>query len=97
MRNPTYYRLFKKKRCEQCKAKPPDVVLHVHHRNHKHWDDRPENLETLCEPCHVEHHRKPKRKQKSFDFSWMLDHYSVPGGKIIEQSKPKGILDHFMS
>jgi 5-methylcytosine-specific restriction endonuclease McrA len=98
MRNPAYYRLFRKRKCERCGYKVGGVfALHVHHRNHKHWDDRKENLETLCEPCHVEHHRKKQKKLKKLpSIDWMTDYYSVSGGKQVSLEPKKGILDYFM-
>lgn len=95
MRNRIYYRQFVKKKCERCGFKSDSLSeLHVHHKNHKHWDDRRENLETLCESCHVAHHKQKKRKK--IPLSWLADFYSIPGGKQGEVASKKGILDHFM-
>jgi len=30
----------------------------VHHRNGRHWDNRLQNLELLCNTCHAKHHTK---------------------------------------
>ncbi len=45
--------------CQACKGKSKDAVLNVHHiRARKdRGSDRPENLITLCETCHYNHHQ----------------------------------------
>jgi 5-methylcytosine-specific restriction endonuclease McrA len=42
--------------CERCGA--GDQTLNVHHRTYERVGGRelPEDLEVLCEPCHVRHH-----------------------------------------
>jgi hypothetical protein len=38
-------------RCERCECRPE--VLEVHHRHYGSlWNERPEDLEALCPPCH---------------------------------------------
>lgn len=99
------YRHYKKQYCEICRMEPPPDKLHVHHLNENPADNRPDNLITLCQSCHTKIHqatkkqstknrKKKKRNRLSGVLTWMLGHYSVPGGK--ELPKPKGILDHFM-
>lgn len=46
-------------RCNRCPYEKDERVLQVHHRNHDHSDDRPENLEILCANCHLEEHLPP--------------------------------------
>lgn len=49
--------LFKKCMCN----KPGHICegeLQVHHRNHLIWDNRPQNLQWLCEKAHHEIHRQ---------------------------------------
>lgn len=49
--------LFKK-----CMCNKPDHIcegeLQVHHKNHLIWDNRPQNLQWLCEKAHHEIHRQ---------------------------------------
>src|ERR1044072_1473371 len=93
------YRKHRKSYFERCRESPSG--LHVHHLNGNPADNRPDNLITLCAHCHMLIHKherqgkKRKKKTKKSSLGWMLDHYRVPGGKPL--SKPKGILDHFMS
>ena len=37
----------------------------VHHINEKRWENQPENLIALCQPCHMKHH-----KSKTTPFPW---------------------------
>src|SRR5689334_2122982 len=43
------YRRFRKDACERCGAKSK---LIVHHKNEDRYDNRLDNLETLCRRCH---------------------------------------------
>ena len=43
------------KRCERC-AYDKHEILHVHHKNRNHGDNRIENLELICPNCHYEEH-----------------------------------------
>lgn len=47
------YRRFRKSACERCGTK---TKLLVHHKNENRYDNRLENLETLCRRCHQVHH-----------------------------------------
>ena len=44
------------KRCETCGYDKLLAVLQVHHRDHNHHNNAPENLAVLCPTCHAEHH-----------------------------------------
>jgi len=45
-------------KCQNCKGKSKDNVLHVHHiESRKTGGDRPDNLITLCETCHQKFHK----------------------------------------
>lgn len=56
-------------RCVVCKQVPPPhrytrlgkpaerSRLVIHHINEQPWDNRPENLITLCDTCHITHHK----------------------------------------
>ena len=44
------YQRHRKDSCEQCGV---TETLCVHHINDDHYDNRPENLETLCNSCHM--------------------------------------------
>lgn len=47
------HKQFKKTRCERCGFLPEHVSqLDVDHKNGNHFDDSPENLQTLCANCH---------------------------------------------
>lgn len=48
-----YYQQFRGSCCERCGS---TEFLVVHHRDHNHYNNSLENLETLCKSCHqVEH------------------------------------------
>ena len=47
------YRVHRKEACERCSS---TQHLLVHHRNEDRYDNRIENLETLCKRCHQFHH-----------------------------------------
>ena len=45
-------------KCRHCKGKSKDAILNVHHiESRKTGGDSPGNLVTLCETCHVKHHK----------------------------------------
>ena len=44
------YRKLRKSQCQRCEG---IRQLGVHHKNNDHYDNRPENLETLCNSCHM--------------------------------------------
>lgn len=45
--------------CQCCKGKSKDKILIVHHKvSRKTGGERPENLITLCETCHLKYHNK---------------------------------------
>lgn len=49
-------------KCQEC-GKDCSVErkwLHTHHRDHNKWNNSPENLEVLCENCHIKHHNHMK-------------------------------------
>lgn len=46
------------KTCEWCNRELDDEFVEVHHRNHIHEDDRPENRVEICIKCHQRHHRE---------------------------------------
>jgi len=58
--NSKAYRKFKKKSCERCGFMPIDdpSLLSVHHKDHNRTNNDPANLETLCIPCHQDHHSR---------------------------------------
>jgi predicted transcriptional regulator len=45
---------IEKDECKRCGAKKN---LCVHHKNDDHYDNRIENLEVLCNSCHLSHHK----------------------------------------
>lgn len=47
------YRKFKKIMCERCSSKK---YLIVHHKDENRYNNKIENLETLCRKCHHSHH-----------------------------------------
>ena len=49
-----YRVLVEKDECKQCGAK---TSLCIHHKNDDHYDNRIENLEVLCNSCHLSHHK----------------------------------------
>lgn len=44
---------YRKQRQPSCQHCGTTQHLGVHHKNHDHYDNRPENLETLCNSCHM--------------------------------------------
>ena len=46
----TAYQKMRQRRCNRCRG---TTCLGVHHKNDDHYDNRPENLETLCNSCHM--------------------------------------------
>lgn len=55
-------------RCSECGYLPDDEERrnHVHHINRNHFDNRRENLQTLCTTCHGKTRRGVKRKDENF-------------------------------
>ena len=52
----TLYRtVIAKTQCSQCGA---TEKLGIHHKNDDHYDNRIENLEVLCNPCHMSETKK---------------------------------------
>jgi len=49
-----YRVLIEKDQCKRCEAKNN---LCIHHKNDDHYDNRIENLEVLCNSCHLSHHK----------------------------------------
>ena len=73
-------------------AKENDVkisksVLSVSHRNHFTFDNRLENLQTLCGACHLKHDRKHKATVAKFGEIWnpieMLKALKQKGGETL--------------
>jgi len=56
------YRRLKKSNCERCGSVKK---LQVHHKNEDRYDNRLENLETLCCRCHRQHHNANRRDPKT--------------------------------
>ena len=72
------YVLFRDKHiCQHCKGKSKDKILNVHHiESRKTGGDAPNNLITLCETCHIKHHKgeiklKAKRGASFKDAAFM--------------------------
>ncbi len=57
------HRAAKKNKCERCGFEPVhQCQLDVHHRDHDHSNNAPQNLETLCANCHrLEHAYGPSQ------------------------------------
>lgn len=52
-------------KCEECQA--GDVLLHVHHLTYAHLgSEEMDELQVLCEPCHLKKHPKKKAVKKTF-------------------------------
>jgi hypothetical protein len=49
-----YRQLIDKVKCSTC---PSTTGLVIHHKNGDHFDNRLENLQVLCSPCHTSHHK----------------------------------------
>ena len=57
------YIRFRKETCERCSFIPERLLqLHVHHLDHDHTNNDPENLQTLCANCHALIHRLHKER-----------------------------------
>jgi hypothetical protein len=52
--NRAYRKAISKKVCDHCGATED---LGIHHRNDDHYDNRPENLQVLCNSCHISLHK----------------------------------------
>ena|SRR3990167_1148987 len=52
-------KLLRKLNCEICNT---TKNLHTHHKNENWWDNRSENLQTLCGSCHLKYHWKNGKK-----------------------------------
>jgi len=50
-----YRRMVEKRECNRCGS---TEQLVVHHRDGVHTNNRPDNLEVLCSPCHTSHHKQ---------------------------------------
>lgn len=50
LHNRDYRKLIVKDQCSRCGA---TTNLCIHHKNNDHFDNRLENLEILCSPCHL--------------------------------------------
>lgn len=50
-----YRALIKKSACAECGTQSQLVI---HHKDHNHMNNAPENLEVLCSPCHTRHHKR---------------------------------------
>jgi transposase len=50
-----YRKLIVKDQCSKCGT---TAKLCIHHKNDDHYDNRLENLEILCHPCHMSHTKK---------------------------------------
>jgi hypothetical protein len=44
--------------CPWCDGDYPVEFFGIHHRNHIHNDDRPENQILICAKCHQRHHKE---------------------------------------
>lgn len=57
--------------CKSCKKKTKDEALHVHHIQFKSngGTDAPDNLVTLCKPCHNALHLRPDAQEFSLKFA----------------------------
>lgn len=51
------------KSCERCGYGKYEI-LHMHHKNRNHDDNRMENLELICPNCHYEEHFLEKSRLK---------------------------------
>lgn len=49
-----YRDLIEKESCESCGT---TECLGIHHKNEDHYDNRPENLQVLCNSCHMSLHK----------------------------------------
>lgn len=49
-----YRKMITKDKCNRCEATDQLVI---HHKDHNHTNNVPENLEVLCSPCHTSHHK----------------------------------------
>lgn len=50
-----YRQMVEKRECNRCGS---TEQLVVHHRDGVHTNNRPDNLEVLCSPCHSSHHKQ---------------------------------------
>ncbi len=50
-----YRQMVQKRECNRCGS---TEQLVVHHRDGVHTNNRPDNLEVLCSPCHTSHHKQ---------------------------------------
>lgn len=50
-----YRQMVEKRKCNRCYS---TEQLVVHHRDGVHTNNRPDNLEVLCSPCHSSHHKQ---------------------------------------
>lgn len=57
--------VVKKKSCNRCGHDGSEHRLEIHHKDRDVYNNDPENLEVLCDPCHTEEHRGEKHPRKS--------------------------------
>jgi hypothetical protein len=61
-----YRQMIEKRGCNRCGSTDQLVI---HHRDGVHTNNRPDNLEVLCSPCHTSHHKQEwwnRRKASAF-------------------------------
>lgn len=49
-------RLYAVRPCEDCGAKPEGVTIHRHHKDGNTLNNRRDNIQFLCPPCHAKAH-----------------------------------------
>lgn len=49
-----YRKMLAKESCAWCGSRE---YLDIHHKNHDHYDNHPENLEVVCHSCHASYHK----------------------------------------
>jgi transposase-like protein len=88
-----YRKVIEKKQCSRC---PRTTTLGIHHKNDDHFDNAPENLEVLCNSCHMSITKKKwwdaKRRGEALPKSnaplnWTTTHTSARGPQKAGLSK----------